>query len=315
MEIAVLCGGVGAARLLTALSTACDPTTLNAIVNVGDDETLHGLYICPDLDTITYTLSAAIDPHRGWGLSGETWKALEALRSYAAANSRPDLGWFALGDQDLGTHLYRTSRLDQGATLSQVTHEIAIRWGLSQHLLPATDQQWQTKLTTSEGAILSFQEYFVREQHQSDIVSVDFVGAQAQPTPAVLDALQRADAIVIAPSNPIISIDPILSLPEIRSLVASRKDRVIAMSPLINGAALKGPADRLMQSLGKRPDSAGIAQHYSDLASHLIIDDLDCDLKSECERFIQHITVTDTNMSNPPASRHLGSLLRDFANG
>ena len=216
-RVTVISGGVGAARFLRGLIRVVPPTEVTAVVNVGDDTVLHGLEISPDLDTVTYTLAGAIDPERGWGLTAETWQAMEQLRRYAAAAGvtahdtvgNDAAGWFSLGDRDLGTHLYRTSRRRAGVALSEVTAEIARAWGLELTILPASDDPVRTVLTTGDGSELSFQEYFVREQHGVAVRSVRVDGTDtARPAPGVLESIESADVVVIAPSNPVVSIDP-----------------------------------------------------------------------------------------------------------
>ncbi len=273
--VAVLCGGVGAARFLRGLLEVAPAESVTAIVNVGDDDVILGLDVSPDLDTVTYTCAGAIDPVRGWGLAGETWEAISGVRRYAE-RSGSDLGWFALGDRDLATHLYRTARRREGATLSEVTAEIASTWELGFALLPATDGRLSTRLLTTAGVSLSFQEYFVREQHSVPVAELSFVGADStRPAPGVLDAIRTADVLVVAPSNPLLSIEPVLTIPGVREAVVSRRDSTVAVSPLVGGAALKGPADRLMVELGHTADNAGIAELYSQVASTLIIDHVD----------------------------------------
>lgn len=272
-------GGVGAARLLSGLIQVTDPSNVAAIVNVGDDTVFHGLTVCPDLDTITYTLAGAVNPDTGWGLAGETWAALESLRRHAAANDRPDVGWFSLGDLDLGTHLWRTQRLAEGARLTEVTAEICRTFGLGLRLLPATDDPLRTKVTTPDGATLSFQEYFVREHHDVDVASVRFVGAMdARPTAEVVAALRQAAVVVIAPSNPVISVGPVLAVPGIERALVDRRDSVIAVSPIVGGEALKGPAARLMADLGEEASVVGVARRYAPFARALVIDPVDAHL-------------------------------------
>jgi len=202
----VIAGGVGAAKLLRGLQDIVAPSDLTAIVNVADDCELHGLWISPDLDTVTYTCAEAIDTERGWGLGSESWQAMETLRRYSSVAERNDLSWFNLGDRDLGTHLFRTSRRHEGAPLSEITREITQAWGINFTILPSTDDQVATKLM-SNGIQLDFQEYFVREQHGVAVQSIDVVGADhAVPGPGVLAAIADADVVIIAPSNPIVSI-------------------------------------------------------------------------------------------------------------
>lgn len=307
-RVAVISGGVGAARFLRGLLEVVEPDQVTAIVNVGDDTVVHGLHVAPDLDTITYTLADAIDPDRGWGLRDESWRAMEQVRRYAAsAGVRADAesgndaaGWFSLGDQDLGTHLYRTSRLRAGATLSEVTGEVARAWGLGLTVLPVSDDPVRTVLTTTDGIDLSFQEYFVREQHGVAVRSVRFDGAEeAAASSAVLEAIDTADVVVIAPSNPVVSIDPVLAVPGVRDAVVRRRDHVVAVSPIVGGAALKGPADRLLRELGHDASAAGVAGWYASLAATLVIDTVDGDHAAAVESAGMRCVVTDTVMSIP----------------
>ncbi len=313
-RVTVICGGVGAARFLRGLLQVVDPGDVTAIVNVGDDSVLHGLEISPDLDTITYTLAGAIDPERGWGLVDETWQAMEQVRRYAAANGigahdevgNDAAGWFSLGDRDLGTHLYRTSRRRAGATLSQVTAEIVRAWDLDLTVLPVSDDPLRTELTTADGRRLAFQEYFVREQHSVEVRSVQVVGADAaRPAPGVLEAIQDADVVVVAPSNPVVSIDPVLAVPGVRDAVVAARGRTVAVSPIVGGAALKGPADRLLRELGHEATVTGIARWYAPLAATLVIDDVDAALADDVAAAGLRCVVTPTIMSGPAESAAL----------
>ncbi|MCC6226198.1 MAG: 2-phospho-L-lactate transferase [Microthrixaceae bacterium] len=275
-SVTVVAGGVGAARLLRGVVRVTDPDLVTAVVNVGDDDILHGLHISPDLDTITYTLAEAIDPTRGWGLRNETWQAMELLRRYAASAGREDLSWFNLGDTDLGTHLYRTSRRLDGGALSEITAEIAAAWGIRAHLLPVSNDPIRTRLVTADGVELTFQEYFVRHHHGVEVCEVSFVGAAvAEPAPGVIDAIGAADVVIIAPSNPIVSIEPVLAVPGVRAAVESRRDSCVAVSPIVGGRALKGPADRLLAELGHEASALGVAGIYRDLAASIVIDSVD----------------------------------------
>lgn len=290
----VLAGGVGAARYLCGALEALPAGSVTAIVNVGDDLTLHGLDISPDLDTCTYTLAGAIDPERGWGLVDETWKAMEELGRYGGED------WFSLGDRDLGTHLYRTQRRRDGAPLSEITAEIAARWGLDCTLLPVTDDPLRTRVTLADGDEIGFQEYFVRLAHAVAVSSVRFDGvAAARPAPGVLDAIRDADAVVIAPSNPIVSIGPVLAVPGVRDAVAARRERTVAVSPIIGGRALKGPADRMLRELGGESSVVGVARHYRDLAATLVIDDADAALADAVADAGMRPIVMPTIMSRP----------------
>lgn len=303
--IAVLAGGVGAARMLSGLVQVVDPSQLHAIVNVGDDFVIHGLHISPDLDTVTYTVAGAIDPGRGWGLSDETWRAMEMLGRYGGEN------WFNLGDLDLGTHLYRTHRLSSGTTLSEVASEIARAWGLGFTITPVTDDPLRTMVTLADdGEEIGFQEYFVKLHHDVAVSSVRFDGAaSASPAPGVIDAIASASTVVIAPSNPIVSIDPVLAVPGVREAVARRRDDVVAVSPIIAGAALKGPADRLLAELGHEASVVGVAKLYAPIAATLVIDEADADLRGEVEAEGVRCVVTATVMSSPEASAHLARVV------
>ena len=308
--ITVLAGGVGAARLLAGLIQIVDPAELTAVVNTGDDLVLHGLEISPDLDTVTYTLSGAIDPERGWGLAGETWQAMESLRRFGGE------AWFNLGDRDLGTHLYRTTRRHEGATLTEVTAEITAAWNLGLRLLPVTDDPLRTRVTVEGDGEIGFQEYFVQRQHSVAVSAVRFAGAdECRPAPGVLEAIADADRLVIAPSNPIVSIGPLLAVPGIRDAVAARRDDVVAVSPIVAGAALKGPADRLMTELGHEASVVGVARIYAELAATLIIDEADADLASAVEAEGVRCIVAPTIMSSPERSAALARVVLDSSVG
>ena len=292
---------MGAARLLAGLVQVCPPSEITAVVNVGDDMELHGLHVSPDLDTVTYTVAGAIDPERGWGLADETWQAMEALRRYPQARS-----WFNLGDRDLATHLYRTDRLRAGACLSEVTAEIAAAWGIELHLVPATDDSLRTKVTVADGEI-DFQEYFVHRQHEVAVSAVRFEGAElATPAPGVLDAIRDAERVVIAPSNPIVSVAPILAVPALRAAVEARRHDVVAVSPIVAGAALKGPADRLLRELGHAASVVGVAELYAPVAATLVIDVADASLAAEVEAAGMRCIVTPTIMHGPTEAAALG---------
>lgn len=303
-RVAVLCGGVGAARFLLALERAWPAASTDAIVNTGDDTVLHGLNISPDLDTVTYTLAGAIDPERGWGLRDETWRSMESLGRYAAV--RPDGStaaptWFNLGDRDLATHFYRTARLAEGAPLTDVAAEISAAWAVRQRLLPMADQAVHTMVTLAvERVEVPFQEYFVQRRHAVAVGSVRFSGVEtARPTAHVLAALREAAAVVVAPSNPIVSIGPIRALEGIDEVLAARRESVVAVSPLVGGAALKGPADRMMLELGHRADVVGVAQLYAPIASALLIDPLDAHLADGVRAAGMEPVVVPSVMSTP----------------
>jgi LPPG:FO 2-phospho-L-lactate transferase len=298
-------GGVGAARLLAGVVRAVPPTEVTAIANVGDDVELHGLHISPDLDTITYTVAGAIDPERGWGLGGETWHAMEALARYPQART-----WFNLGDHDLATHLYRTDRLRAGAPLSQVTAEIAEAWGLGLRLLPVTDDRLQTRVTVEGEGEIGFQEYFVERHHDVAVTAVRFDGAaDARPAPGVLEALESADRVVVAPSNPLVSIDPVLAVPGVRAAVEARRDDGVGVSPIIAGEALKGPADRLLRELGHDASVVGVARLYAPLVGTLVIDEADADLASAVEAEGVRCVVAPTVMHGPAEATALAQVV------
>ncbi len=294
MSVVVICGGVGAAKLLTGLQRVIAPEDITAIANVGDDLELHGLHVSPDLDTITYTTSGAVSTERGWGLEGETWQAMEMVGRYGGVD------WFGLGDRDLGTHLYRTHRLGQGASLSEVTAEIISAWDLRFRLLPVTDDRLRTMVKVIDEGEITFQEYFVRRQHDVAVTEVRFEGAeQARPAPGVIEAIEQADRIVIAPSNPVVSIDPVLAVPGVHQAIAERRDQVVAVSPIIGGKALKGPADRLLVELGREASTLGVAEWYRDLIATLIIDTVDGDQAEAIQALGIEAVVMPTIMSDP----------------
>lgn len=296
---------MGAARLLAGLVRVVPPAEITAIVNVGDDVELHGLHVSPDLDTVTYTVAGAIDPDRGWGLAGETWHAMEALGRYPSSRR-----WFNLGDRDLATHLYRTDRLRAGAPLSVVSQEIADAWGLGLHLVPATDQRLQTRVTVEGDGEIGFQEYFVQRQHSVPVSAVRFDGAEeASPAPGVLEAVASADQVVIAPSNPLVSIEPVLAVPGVRAAVEARRADAVAVSPIVAGAALKGPADRLLRELGHEASVVGVARLYAPLVATLVIDEADAALADAVEAVGLRCIVAPTVMHGPPEAAALGRLV------
>ena len=318
--ITVLAGGVGAARLLRGMVRAVPASDVTAIVNTADDVILHGLHVSPDLDTVTYTLAEAGNPETGWGLAGETWQAMDALERLGGS------AWFRLGDRDLGTHLHRTGRLAAGAGLTAITAEITAAWGLELTLLPMTEDRVATMMTLAptdgtrtpadrqadEAASgqasreVGFQEYFVRLGHSVAVESVRFDGAsESLPGPGVLDALADADVVVIAPSNPIVSIGPLLAVPGIAEALRSRRADTVAVSPIVAGAALKGPADRLMRELGHEASVVGVARIYRDIAATLVVDTADAGLAGAVEAEGMACVVTDTIMSSPEVAADL----------
>ena len=308
--ITVLAGGVGAARFLRGLVTAVEPTSITVVVNTGDDSVINGLYVSPDLDTVTYTVAGAIDPERGWGLADETWRTMQALGRYIdvrPSDSRAANTWFNLGDQDIATHLYRTTRLAEGATLTEVTDEIRRAWGLPFRVLPMTDDRVATRVDVRDNdrvSTVDFQEYFVRRRHSVPVTAVRFDGAdRARPT--FLEEVSLSDAVIVAPSNPLVSIGPVRALEGVDRTLTSVRDRVVAISPIVAGAALKGPADRMLVELGHEPSVVGVARLYAPICSTLVVDTRDSDRVADVEREGMRCIVTDTIMSSPDVSRSL----------
>jgi LPPG:FO 2-phospho-L-lactate transferase len=289
--LVALAGGVGAARFLRGLVAVAPPSEITAVVNTGDDIVLHGLHVSPDLDTVTYTLAGAVNAETGWGLAGESWAAMEALERYGGAT------WFRLGDRDLATHLYRTHRLGEGASLSSVTGEIARAWGLEVRLVPMTDEQVETRVTIADEGEVGFQDYFVARRHAVPVTAVRFAGAEtARPAPGVLDAIAAAERVVVCPSNPLVSIGPLFAVPGLREAVAARRSDVVAVSPIVAGAALKGPADRMLSELGHEPSVVGVARLYADVASTLVVDEADAALARDVEAAGMRCVVAPTVM-------------------
>jgi LPPG:FO 2-phospho-L-lactate transferase len=317
--IAVLCGGVGAARFLAALAQIVDPADTVGIVNTGDDTVLHGLAISPDLDTVVYTLADAIDPIRGWGLADESWRAMESLQRYESvhpAGSSAAPTWFNLGDRDLATHFYRTARLREGATLSEVTGEICAAWGVRQQLIPMSNQTVSTVVSLVDGGDVSFQEYFVKLRHGVPVSAVTFEGADdALLTPGIDEVLQRAECVVVAPSNPIVSIGPIRALGGVDALLGARRDTVVAISPIVGGAALKGPADRMLSELGHEPSVVGVARLYAPIAGALVIDPVDAHLADAIEAEGVRAVITPSVMSSPEIGAELARVSLLAASG
>ena len=279
------------------------------MVNTGDDAIIHGLHVSPDLDTVTYTLAGAISRDRGWGLEGETWATMEALGRYPSR-----FPWFGLGDRDLATHLFRTQRLADGAPLSTVTAEIADAWGVEVSVLPVTDHRLETMMEVEDEGEISFQDYFVRLAHDVAVRGVRFRGAGAsRPAPGVLDALVTAGVVVICPSNPIVSIGPLLAVPGVRDAVTASRDRVVAVSPIVAGAALKGPAARLLSELGHEVSVVGVARLYASLAATLVVDEADAALAPAVEATGMRCLVRPTGMRGPEEAAELARAVMEAA--
>ena len=305
MKVVARAGGIGGGKFLRGLVRAVAPTDVTAVVNTGDDIVMHGVAISPDLDSVTYWLGGVFDRERGWGRRDESFRATEELRRFDA-----DEAWFGLGDLDLATHLYRTRLLTEGATLSEVTARIAARFGIAARIVPMSDDVVTTRIdAVSFGAELDlhFQEYWVQRRAADDVKDVRFRGAEAaRPAPGVLEAIESADAVVIAPSNPVVSISPILAVPGIREAVAARRDRVVGVSGILGGAPLTGMADRLMPAVGLEVSAAGAASAYEGLLSAWVIDERDRDLAPRIQREQGvRVTVTDSVMHDDAAAEAL----------
>ena len=272
--ITVLCGGTGAAKFLQGLVRVADPASIATIINTGDDLTWWGLHVSPDIDSVLYALAGLLSntPERNWGFTGDTFDCLARMKALGMP------AWFSLGDRDLATHLFRTQRLQQGATLRDICAEMAVKLGIRTRILPMTDDRVETRVLTDRGE-LGFQEFFVRERHAVPAKSVRFAGAEsARPAPAVYEAIMQSDAIIVAPSNPITSIGPILAVPGIRAALVATKARVIAISPIVGGSAVSGPAAELMRVQGLPVSALGVAQCYQDFLDTLVIDHQDAAL-------------------------------------
>ncbi len=269
LKITALAGGVGASKLLLGLYEVMDPRDLTIIVNTGDDLILHGLKISPDLDIVTYTLAGIVDMAKGWGIRGETFHALKRLAVYGRAN------WFNLGDRDLATHIHRTAMLAEGKTLSQAADSIRTALGVKSRILPMSDAPVPTIIDSNEGP-LHFQEYLVKRRAEPVVRGIRFPGVDsALPAHGVLEAICDADRIVICPSNPLISIGPILALPRVRDQLCANKDKVFAVSPIVGGKSLKGPSDKMLAQRGYDPTALGVARLYADFTGTFIIDPAD----------------------------------------
>jgi LPPG:FO 2-phospho-L-lactate transferase len=304
--ITAVAGGVGAARLLRGLVRVVPPTSVTAVVNTGDDTILHGLHVSPDLDTVVYTLAGRADEVRGWGLQGESWTVMQALEELGGE------AWFRLGDRDLATHLYRTQRLSQGAALSEVTAELTRAMGVGARVLPMSDAPVRTRLRLATGEDVDFQEYFVRRGHAVAVAAVRYEGAdEASPGPGVLAALAEASRIVICPSNPILSIGPILAVAGVADTLMRRRDDVVAVSPIVAGAAIKGPADRLLAELGHESSVVGVARIWAPWAATLVVDEVDAALAEEVEEVGMQCLVAPTIMSSLERATALASVVVD----
>ena len=297
--ITVLAGGIGAAKFLEGLAAVMAPDEITVIANTGDDAVFHGLHVSPDMDTVLYTLAGVVNRETGWGLAGETFHCLGALSRFAENT------WFQLGDRDLATHLYRTRRLNEGATLIEIAGELCKAFRVRCKLLPMTNDPVPTFVETSAGR-LPFQEYFVKLQQEPEVRAVDLAAAQrSRPAPGVVEVILNANAVIVAPSNPIISIGPILAVPGIREALRETRAPVAAISPIIGGKALKGPADRMLASLRIGASASAVADLYRDFVDVFVLDDQDAALKGGVEQLGLKAIVTPTIMSSAETKQAL----------
>ncbi|MFX1569864.1 MAG: 2-phospho-L-lactate transferase [Promethearchaeota archaeon] len=288
----VLAGGIGAAKFIRGLIEVVNPELLKIIINTGDDIELFGLKICPDLDIITYTLANLIDREKGWGFSNETFNCLQNLKKFY------DIGWFNLGDKDLATHIYRTDLFNQGFDKAEITNLICKDLGIKAQLLPMCNEPVETYITTSAGK-MHFEEFFIKYQCKPEILKIEFNGIEkAEPVEGILQYIEEAKNIIICPSNPIVSIGTILRVKGIKKALSLVKEKVIAISPIIEGAPVKGPADKMMKSLGLEVSCVGVAKFYQDFLGHFIIDNRDSKLQPFIEELGIKSYLYDTIMVN-----------------
>jgi LPPG:FO 2-phospho-L-lactate transferase len=288
--ITALAGGVGAAKLLTGLTKQIKQEDLTVIVNTGDDIQLHGLHISPDLDTITYTLAGVVDEQKGWGIEGDTFQFLDALKRLGLE------AWFGVGDRDLATHVYRTELLRRGKKLSDVTASLCHAFGVAARVLPMTDDSFETRIVTERGTV-HFQEYLVKRQAQDRVLGFEFVGADvAKPAVGVVEAVLGADLVVVCPSNPVVSIGTILSVNGIRDALRRSEARKVAVSPIVAGAAVKGPAGQLLRGLGLEVSAFSVAKVYADFLDVFVVDVADLAEKERIEQLGVEVKVTNTIM-------------------
>ncbi|MEO5887799.1 MAG: 2-phospho-L-lactate transferase [Anaerolineales bacterium] len=306
MKIVAFAGGVGGAKLAHGLAQILSPEDLTVIVNTADDFEHYGLYICPDLDTVCYTLAGIANPATGWGRGNETWSVMENISKLGGFD------WFRLGDQDLGTHLERTHRLKEGQSLSEITRDFCKAWGIAHTVLPMSDQPVRTIVDTDEGE-LPFQEYFVHRRCAPRVKGFRFEGAdKAEPAPGVREALRSADAIVICPSNPWVSVDPILKV--LNPLFSGEEPGVksVAVSPIIGGETIKGPAAKMCRELGIEPSALAVANHYRGLVTHFVMDTIDAQLVESVRGLNMQTHVTNTVMKSHEDRKRLAEKTLNF---
>jgi LPPG:FO 2-phospho-L-lactate transferase len=289
-DVVVLAGGVGAARFLEGVVQVVDPSRVTVIVNTGDDAEFYGLTVSPDVDIVLFTLAGIVEPSQGWGVRDDTFNALDMLEKLGRER------WFLLGDRDLAVHIHRTELLRQGLTPSEVTDDLRRRLGLEVRVLPMTDQPVRTTIRTPDGW-LPFQEYFVKRRQQDDVLEIRYDGAEeAMPAPGLLDAIHAAAVVLISPSNPLVSVGTILALPGVRDALRTTDATIVGVSPIVGGATIKGPADRMMRGLGMEVSAVGVARAYADFLDVLVIDQQDADLAAGVEAEGVRAVVTDTIM-------------------
>jgi LPPG:FO 2-phospho-L-lactate transferase len=306
-KIVALAGGVGASKLLLGLYEVMDPTLLTIIVNTGDDIVLHGLKISPDLDIVTYTLAGIVDSKKGWGLRSETFHALKHLATYGRPN------WFNLGDRDLATHIHRTAMLSEGKTLSEAADSIRIALSVKSRILPMSDSPIPTIIDSNEGP-LHFQEYLVKRRTEPIVKGIRFAGVEsAQPAPGVLEAIREADRVIICPSNPLISIGPILAVPQIRDQLRANKEKVFAVCPIVGGKSLKGPSDKMLAQLGHEPTALGVAKLYADFTATFVIDHADKSQSAAIAALGMKVVILPTVMKTRTQKRKLARALLSFS--
>jgi LPPG:FO 2-phospho-L-lactate transferase len=299
LRVTALAGGVGAARFLRGLIMATRDDHVTIIGNTGDDSVMHGLHISPDLDIVAYTLAGIVDS-AGWGIAGDTTNALKQMGSYGIET------WFTLKDRDIGTHMARTHLLADGLTLAEVTDRIRTSLGVGARIIPMSNDPVRTKIVTVSGEVRDFQEYFVKLRHSDEVAGVEFEGAGvSRPAPGVLEAIEAADLIVVCPSNPVLSIGPILSVPGIREALGRRRADVVAISPIIAGSALKGPAATLLPVVGAEASAAGVAGLYRDFCGTMVLDNADASEAEAVEALGMRAFVTQTIMHKPADAKQL----------
>ena len=315
MRVCAIAGGVGSARLCAGLARVMDRQDLTVIVNTGDDERIRGLHVSPDIDTVLYHLAELTDWQRGWGLAEESFVAHERYRSLVERlpGIEDDLqDWFALGDRDLATHLLRGRLLDLGRPLGEVTQALAESFGIESTVLPMSDDPVRTVLTTTKGERLDFQTYFVRRHHTDDLSNIEYTGAEASsPAHGVIEAIQAAEVITIPPSNPVLSVAPILAVPGIRTALTRSAAIRVAVSPIVGGRALKGPADRVLSSLGHEVSPVGVARLYKGLVDIFVLDSVDAERSGDIEALEMRPVVLDTIMTGPEEAARLAKDILD----